>query len=784
VVLSIGLVLGAAVITAENAAGHVRAAAAREAQRSAEIAVRSSVDLLLTDEAMHSPQSANGRAIDDLLERLVFAGGLLRIKIWSPDGVVLFSDLPELRGQAFPIGHELEETLEGEIEIEFGSGLDEGGESASERILAEHLLEVYLPIRDGSGEVVAAYEIYEDAGPIEAVVGETRRDVFLAALGVAGGLLVLMLLAFTASSRLLASQNRRLGELAADLGRREARFRSLVSNSSDAFAVLDADGRIAYESVAVERVLGYRPDSRSGTPFLASAHPDDLASATEVLATVRAQPDAARPFDLRLRHADGSWRVIECEAKNLVDDPAVGGVVINYRDITDRRALEEQLTHQAFHDPLTGLANRALFADRVGHALDRHRRGRRPLVVMLMDVDDFKTINDSLGHEAGDMVLVEVALRIAAAIRPGDTVARLGGDEFAFLLEDVTDASDGERVVARIIAELARPISVGSGQVVVGASTGIAVGGDAGDDVSALLRNADVAMYTAKRRHRGGFATYDPAMHEAVVARLELEADLRAAIDRKEFVVHYQPIVSLDSGRITGFEALVRWQHPRRGLLGPGEFIGLAESSGLIVPIGAHVLAEACRQAVAWQAEDPADPPLSISVNLSVRELAEPGLVERVGETLAASGLDPSSLTLEITETSMVEDAEETLDTLHALRALGIRLAIDDFGTGYSSLSYLRRLPVDVLKLDRSLVTSSGAGERDAALVDAVFRLGQDLGLQTIVEGVEEPQQRSRLVALGCELGQGFLFARPMDAAGATDELRRSRGGDPDQAIA
>jgi diguanylate cyclase (GGDEF)-like protein/PAS domain S-box-containing protein len=771
--ISAALVLGAAIITAENAAGHVRTAAAREAQRSAEVAVRSSVDLVLTDEAMHAPDSANGQAINSLLERLVFDGGLLRIKIWSPDGVVLFSDLAQLRGRAFPVGPELAETLEGEVEIEFGSGLEEGDESAAERVLAEHLLEVYLPIRDASGDIVAAYEIYEDAGPIEATVAETRRDVFLAAFGVAAGMLVLLMIAFGATSRLLSTQNARLAGLATDLRRSEARFRSLVQNSSDAFVVVSPDGVIGYESVAVERVLGYPVDQRAGTRFLDLAHDEDRETARSALAEVADAPGGERTFDVRIHHADGSWRIIECVAKNLVHDPAVDGIVINYRDITERRALEDQLVHQAFHDPLTRLANRALFGDRVAHALSRRQRDRRPLIVMFADIDDFKTINDSLGHEAGDTVLIEVAERLRTAIRPGDTVARLGGDEFAFLLEDVVDRGDGATVAERIIEALRSPIEVGSAEVVVSASIGIAIGGDRRDDAGVLLRDADVAMYTAKRRHRGGYALYEPTMHAAAVARLELEADLRRAIENGEFVVHYQPIVVLGDGRITGFEALVRWEHPRRGLIGPGEFIPTAEATGLIVPLGRWVLREACLQARRWQSDMPQEPPLTMSVNLSVREIQDPGLVDHVARTIGETGIIPTSLVLEITESSMVEDAEETLLTLHALRRLGVRLAIDDFGTGYSSLSYLRRLPVDVLKLDRSLVASSGEQARDAALVDAVFRLGHDLGLQTIVEGVEQPEQRSRLVALGCQLGQGFLFARPMDATDATEVLRR-----------
>jgi diguanylate cyclase (GGDEF)-like protein/PAS domain S-box-containing protein len=770
-VLSAGLVLGAAVVTAENAAGHVRAAGAREAQRSAEVVVRSSVDLLLTDEAMHEPGGANGQAINALLERLVYDGGLLRIKIWSPDGTILFSDLPELRGATFAVEHDLAEALDGEVEVEFVDGDELAGENASERGIADSVLEVYLPILAPTGEVVAAYEIYEDATPIEALVETTRGDVFLVAVLVAVLLLLLLMIAFTTSSRLLAGKNRRLADLANDLRQREARFRSLVQNSSDAFAVLGADGVVRYESDAVERVLGYEAAGRSGTTFLDLAHTDDREAAEAALAEVVEAPESDRRFDVRLRHADGSWRDVECVAKNLISDSAVGGIVVNYRDVTERRALEDMLVHQAFHDPLTRLANRALFGDRVAHALSRRHRDRRPLIVMFADLDDFKTINDSLGHEAGDQVLIEVARRLQSAIRTGDTVARLGGDEFAFLLEDVVDRADGEQVAERIIEALEGPIRIGNADVVVGASIGIAVGGDRRADASTLLRDADVAMYTAKRRHRGGYVLYEPTMHAAAVARLELEADLRHAIENEDFVVHYQPIVALGDGRITGFEALVRWRHPRRGLISPDQFIPIAEATGLIVPIGRWVIREACRQARAWQTDLHPEPPVTMSVNLSVRELHDPGLVDHVETVLRETGLDASLLVLEITETSMVDDADETLATLHALRALGVRLAVDDFGTGYSSLSYLRRLPIDVLKLDRSLIASSNEAGRDAALVDAVFRLGADLGLQTIVEGVEEPEQRARLVALGCQLGQGFLFARPMDGLAATEAL-------------
>ncbi len=477
-----------------------------------------------------------------------------------------------------------------------------------------------------------------------------------------------------------------------------------------------------------------------------------------------------------MKHADGTWRTLEAIGRNLLDDPAVGGIVINHRDVTERKVLEAQLTRQAFHDALTGLPNRALFTDRVSHALRRRARQHRGVVVLFVDLDDFKAINDSLGHQAGDRVLQEVGERLRTTVRPGDTVARLGGDEFAFLLEDVADPRDADDVADRVATALAAPMAVGGVEVALRASVGIALAGD-GDAAADLLRDADTAMYTAKARGGGAYERFAPAMREAAISRFELGTDLRRAIDRQEFVLHYQPVVDLRAGGILGFEALVRWQHPTRGLLSPAAFVPAAEATGLIVPIGRWVLEEACRQAHRWQLDLPADPPLSMSANLSARELREPGLVAGVAAILERTGVDPATIVLEITETSMVEDADGAISTLQALKALGVRLAIDDFGTGYSSLSYLRRLPVDVLKLDRSFVVPAGRGDRESALVDAVFRLGRSLGLVTIAEGIEDAEQRDRLVSLGCRVGQGYLFARPMAESAASAFLEASQSG-------
>ncbi len=765
------LVLGAAFITADDAAHRVTQAAGIEAARSAETIVRASVDPLLAESTMGDPGGASGSAIDNLLQRLVQPGGIARIKLWSPTGTVLFSDLPEIRGRAFDVDDDLQEALDGGTSSDLKFGTSQAAENAFDVGLPDDYLEIYLPVRASNGTVIGAYEIYEDASSIIDLIEATRRDVFIVA-GLAATVLLLMLWgAFNATSRTLASQNGRLVELAADLRAREARFRSLLQNSSDAQAILDADGRVRYESVAVERILGHPAADWEGRGFASVVHDEDRRSVEQALADLASGQGSERRFEARVKHADGTWRMLEAIGRNLLEDPAVAGIVVNHRDITERKVLEAQLTRQAFHDALTGLPNRALFTDRVSHALRRRGRQHRGVVVLFVDLDDFKSINDSLGHQAGDRVLQEVAERLRTTVRPGDTVARLGGDEFAFLLEDVADPADGDQVAERVALALAAPLAVGGVEVALRASVGIAMAAD-GDAAADLLRDADTAMYTVKAHGGGAYERFEPAMREAAITRFELGADLRRAIERGEFVLHYQPVVDLRAGTILGFEALVRWQHPTRGLLPPAAFVPAAEATGLIVSIGRWVLEESCRQAHLWQLANHVDPPLTMSANLSARELREPGLVENVAAILQRTGVDPATIVLEITETSMVEDADGAIATLQALKALGVRLAIDDFGTGYSSLSYLRRLPVDVLKLDRSFVVPAGRGDRESALVDAVFRLGRSLGLVTIAEGIEDTEQRDRLISLGCSVGQGYLFARPMAETAAAEFLR------------
>jgi diguanylate cyclase (GGDEF)-like protein len=430
------------------------------------------------------------------------------------------------------------------------------------------------------------------------------------------------------------------------------------------------------------------------------------------------------------------------------------------------RAVEEAV-HEALHDSLTGLPNRSLFLDRMRHALARAERESEPVAVLFCDLDGFKTVNDSLGHRTGDRLLVMVAERLAERLQPDDTIARLGGDEFAVLLEELREPGDAARAAQRLLDALEAPFELRDREFYVSVSIGIATGKD---DAETLLRDADLAMYRAKSRGKGRYAVFEPGMHTAIVERLELEVDLKRALEREELAVVYQPIFSLVSGSVTGVEALVRWHHPTRGIVMPESFIPLAEESGMIGELGRWVLRKACHQGALWRAKYPGHPGLGIGVNVSVAQLREPGLVREVSEALAESQLDATGLTLEITETALMESFDEAIEEVDALKALGVDLAIDDFGTGYSSLRYLRRLPLDVMKIEKSFVDGIGRPGEEPDLLRAIIDLANIFGLRVVAEGIERPEQRERLLELGCELGQGHLLAEPLDAAG-TDAL-------------
>ncbi len=478
--------------------------------------------------------------------------------------------------------------------------------------------------------------------------------------------------------------------------------------------------------------------------------------------------------EVQATHSDGSEVWFGVRATNMSNDPTVAGMVINLRDITDRKRAERALNHRAFHDPLTGLANRSLFHDRLEHSLDLTGRRALDVAVVYLDLDGFKTVNDSLGHEAGDRLLREVATRLTSAVRTADTVARLGGDEFAILIEDSLHVRDeAETVAERVLQSLTAPFAFDVQQVVLSASIGIALG-DVSCTASSMLRDADVAMYKAKSSGKARWTLYDPAMRTAAVERLELESDLLDALRMKQFRLVYQPIVGLAANDVVGFEALLRWDHPTRGVIPPLAFIPIAEGNGTIIPIGRWVLEEACRTAARWHLDYP-DVPATMAVNLSARQLVTPDIVNHVSRALARSGFAAASLILEITESVLMEDADVAAGRLHDLRALGVRLAIDDFGTGYSSLSYLRQFPIDILKIDKSFVDTITDRSRIPAIVHGLLDLAKTLRLETVAEGIELEVQLDTLRDLACDLGQGYLFAKPLERDAATALLAQAQ---------
>jgi diguanylate cyclase (GGDEF)-like protein/PAS domain S-box-containing protein len=542
----------------------------------------------------------------------------------------------------------------------------------------------------------------------------------------------------------------------------DARLAALVQHASDVLIVINAEGVVRYVSGSVTRIMGYTPAEVIDTLRPDLVHPEDLPVVQRHMATVLSTTGATPPLEVRMRHRDGRWVSLELIASNLLHVPQVEGLLLTCRDITERKVLEARLTHQAFHDALTNLPNRALFMDRVAHALRRAARHAQGVAVLFLDVDRFKTINDSLGHAAGDHLLRAVAERIHACVRPEDTLARLGGDEFTILLDNSADRAMATDVAERILTALQAPICINGHEIVISASIGIVCSGTESTTPDDLLRYADIAMYQAKSAGKGRYLVFDHAMNAHALERLELEHDLRRAIELDELRVYYQPIVDLRTAQMTGLEALARWQHPAHGLVAPAHFIPLAEETGLIVPLGRWVLETACRQVRHWQAHHPHARTLEVSVNLSARQFRDAQLVGDVAQILADTQLLPACLKLEITESVVMDVADAAAATLQELKALGIQLAIDDFGTGYSSLSYLKRFAVDTLKIDRAFVAGVGQDVEDTAIVRAVTTLAHSLGLSVTAEGVETAAVVAHLHALGCTAAQGYFFAKPL----------------------
>jgi diguanylate cyclase (GGDEF)-like protein/PAS domain S-box-containing protein len=593
------------------------------------------------------------------------------------------------------------------------------------------------------------------------------NDQLLQARGVSVGMFALLLTVLL--RQIVVNQEQREIDRALVGRDAEQRLAALVRHSSELIMVVDSDGLVRFVSATVDRVLGRDDAAVLDAPFGALMHPEDQAAFDATLTRLRNEAGASDAVTCRLAHGGGGWRWMEIVCTNGLDAENIDGFVLNLRDVTERRELEGQLEWQAFHDPMTGLANRVLFSDRVTHALTRRERAHTDLGVLFIDLDQFKSINDTLGHHAGDSVLRETARRIVGEVRGSDTVARLGGDEFAVLLEGASEPVCLD-TANRLLQQLTRGFTVEGKEVFTGASIGVAVA-EPGTTIDELIGRADVAMYVAKAEGRKRVVRFESHMRERATERLLLEADLRKALDQGELSVHYQPQVDLQTGEVLGAEALLRWTHPIRGIIPPSKFVPIAEQAGLVVEMSRFVLQTACRDAANWRLPNQQLASLHVAVNLSGRHLQDPGVIDDVHTALADANLDPALLTVEITESVMMRDTESAIAVLRRLKAINITVAIDDFGTGYSSLSYLQQFPIDVLKIDKSFIDKLGGSENDDSLARAILRLGDALGMATVAEGIETQRQLEQLQALGCLLGQGFLLCRPLPARTFHDVL-------------
>jgi diguanylate cyclase (GGDEF)-like protein/PAS domain S-box-containing protein len=543
------------------------------------------------------------------------------------------------------------------------------------------------------------------------------------------------------------------------------RFRALVRHSSDVIVVVDLKARPTYVSPALEHVLGYGPDDLVGRNLLSLVHAEDRPMCHAHFDTVVADPSREHAIEVRGHHADRRWRWFELRTINLLHEPAVQGIVVHVRDVTDRRTAEQALEYRALHDPLTGLPNRALVIDRLSQTFASGRRHSLSSAVLFIDLDRFKSVNDSLGHAAGDELLVEVANRLGVGRRAVDTVARLGGDEFVVVLHDVADDTAAVDTARAIVADLRRPFVVHGRELLVTASIGLSITKGTEDvDAEVVLHEADAAMYDAKSNGGDRVSMFDKEVWTRTIRRIETEQALRHAIDQNELFLEYQPVFDLATTRIVGVEALIRWRHPERGLVPPSEFIPIAESTGLIVPIGDWVLESVCARAAQWQALDPTGAFRTVWVNVSGRQLARADFPSVVEAALRRHELHPTALGLELTESTLIDEAEATGTELRDIEALGVRVAIDDFGTGYSSLLSLLRYRVDVLKIDQTFVAGLGSSTESTAIIEAVIGLAHTLGMTVSAEGVENSAQMDELRRLGCDAACGFLLGHPVGA--------------------
>ena len=553
----------------------------------------------------------------------------------------------------------------------------------------------------------------------------------------------------------------------------EERYRMVADFTYDCELWLGPDKEMLHVSPSCGRITGYPREKFMENPdFIAEIiHKDDLPLWERHMSGISGEEDEF--VDFRILHADGRLRWLSQVSRNVFGhEGARLGVRCSMRDITSRKAMERQLRHQALHDPLTGLANRTLCLDRIQRTLERSKRRNHYYAVAFIDLDRFKVINDSLGHACGDKLLMEVGERLEKCVRGLDTVSRFGGDEFILILDELESAKEGVGIVKRVLDDLRRPFFIEGQEVRTSSSIGMVLSPTTHDNPEDMLRNANIAMYRAKGSGRDRIKVFNSGMLEQALQVMTMENDLRRAIEENEFFIQYQPIHRVKDLRLAGFEALVRWRHPRKGVIRPVEFIPAAEESGLIIDLGLWVLEESCETMAAWRESHPGAEPLSLAVNLSARQFTQPDLVEQVARILETAKLPPDRLKLEITESVIMEDAEAALSMLRRLKKIGVRLCIDDFGTGYSSLSYLQRFPVDTLKVDRSFISHMGTDQADIEIVRTVVVLAQSLGMDVIAEGVEKEEQLSVLKALNCEYVQGFYCFEPLDPEESGELIR------------
>lgn len=653
------------------------------------------------------------------------------------------------------------------------------------RLLAEQTFDLIvsdLVLSDGRGDELLTHANDDLPLPVVLMTGYGDEQVAVAALK-AGALDYIVktpdslrdlprIIARALRERRLLVERRQAEQA---LRQSERLFRAMIERSSDAISIVDRAGRVRYASPSTRHLIGYAVDGMLAVPIngFAVIHPTDRERVRQLFNKLIQHPGSSVTADFRVRHAEGGWRWIEATASNWLDDPAVQGVIVNYRDITERKLMELRLQHGMLHDSLTGLPNRLLLNDRLLQAIKRsHRNLHYQFALLFLDLDHFKFINDSFGHPLGDRLLIAIASRLSSCLRTVDTCARLGGDEFVILLDDIASPTDAIRIVERILRQVSLPFEIDGRLFHTSASIGIVFGANNYTDPSQMLRDADIAMYQAKMAGKGRYRIFEPAMREAAQIRLDLEHELRRAVANHEFCVYYQPIIHLTTGRLVGFEALVRWRHPTRGILLPAAFLRVAEEAGLNDSIGWQVLEQVCQQLVVWRRLNPRAAALSVSVNLSARQVMQPNLYDRLIQLLAQYQVPPTALKLELTESTFMEYSHDVAALLNRLREQGIQISIDDFGVGYSSLSYLVQLPIDQIKIDRNFIIQLESKHRSQAIVNTIVNLAHNLNLEVVAEGVETQGQLDRIRSVGCQYGQGYLIGLPLTADAATQMVQ------------